>query len=303
MLRADSGNETIALLKRETAGTAGPDRRDRIELAGIGFHWPNASLVHRLDNTLGYNPLRLGIYSKATGAGDHVALPDQRTFSPLMPGYRSLLSDMLGLRFIATGVPVEQIDKALKPGDLTLIARTPDAYVYENPRALPRVLLVTKAETADFDAILATGQWPSGFDPRRTVLLDRALPPLPRDPLATGRPAGTAAPADANPPGEGPAGSVRIADYGTTEVTLRVEAPQGGYVVLNDVWHPWWQVEIDGAPAEILRANVLFRTVAVPPGRSAVKFVFRPFRGLFQDVGKRLRAGKAAAALDAKPRP
>ncbi len=118
VLRADSRNDTIALLKRETARTAAPDRRDRIELAGIDFHWPNASLVHELDNTLGYNPLRLGLYSKATGAGDHVALPDQRSFSPLMPSYRSLLADMLGLRFIATGVPVEQIDKALKPGEL-----------------------------------------------------------------------------------------------------------------------------------------------------------------------------------------
>ena len=28
-------------------------------------------------------------------------MPDQRTFSPLMPSYRSLLADMLGLRFIA----------------------------------------------------------------------------------------------------------------------------------------------------------------------------------------------------------
>ncbi|PZO04522.1 MAG: hypothetical protein DCF30_00065 [Hyphomicrobiales bacterium] len=287
VLRADSGNETIALLKRETARTAGPDRRDRIELAGIGFHWPNASLVHQLDNTLGYNPLRLGLYSKATGAGDHVALPDQRTFAALMPSYRSLLADMLGLRFIATGVPVEQIDKTLKPGDLLPIARTADAYVYENPRALPRVLLVTKAETADFDAILATGQWPQGFDPRQSVLLDRAVAPLPLGPIATGRPA-----SGLTAPGTSPQGTVRIADYGTTEVTLKVDAPQGGYVVLNDVWHHWWQVEIDGTPVEILRANVLFRAVAVPPGRSTVRFVFQPFRGLFQDIGTRLRAGR-----------
>ena len=284
VLRADSANETIALLKRETARAAGPDRRDRIELAGIGFHWPNASLVHQLDNTLGYNPLRLGLYSKATGAGDHVALPDQRTFSPLMPGYRSLLADMLGLRFIATGVPVEQIDKALKPGDLTQIARTADAYVYENPRALARVLLVTKAEKADFDAILTTGQWPAGFDPRRSVLLDRDAPPPPPAPIVTGR----------SPSAPAQPGSVRIADYGTTEVTLKVDAPQGGYVVLNDVWHHWWQAEIDGAPAELLRANVLFRAVAVPAGRSTVRFVFRPFRGLFEDVGKRLKVGRGA---------
>jgi hypothetical protein len=272
VLRPDSGNDTIALLKRETARTAAPDRRDRIELAGIDFHWPNASLVHELDNTLGYNPLRLGLYSKATGAEDHVALPDQRRFSALMPGYRSLLADTLGLRFIATGVPAEEIDKRLRPGDLVQIARTKDAYVYENPRALPRVLLVTKAEKADFDAILTSGQWPQGFDPKAAVLLDRDPPPVPTGPAQPG--------------------SVVIADYGTTEVLLKVDAPRGGFVVLNDVWHHWWQVEIDGKPAELLRANLLFRAVAVPPGRSTVRFVFRPLRGLFDDVGRRLRAAR-----------
>lgn len=270
MLRPGSRNETIALLKRETARTAASDRRDRIELAGIGFDWPNASLVHELDNTLGYNPLRLGLYSKATGAGDHVALPDQRVFSALMPGYRSLLADMLGLRFIATGVPAEQIDRKLKPGDLVQIARTADAYVYENPRALPRVLLVTRAQKADFTAILDSGQWPAGFDPRSTVLLDRDMPVL------------AAAPAQP--------GSVGIVDYGTTEVTLAADAPGGGYVVLNDVWHHWWQVEVDGKPAEPLRANVLFRAVAVPPGRSTIRFVFRPFQGLYADIGRLIRA-------------
>ncbi len=186
-----------------------------------------------------------------------------------MPGYRSLLADMLGLRFIATGVPAEQIDKTLKPGDLTLIARTRDAYVYENPRALPRVMLVPEARQADLDGILKTGRWPDGFDPRRTVLLDQA----PSPPAAS-----AAAP-----------GSVAIRDYGTTEVTLAVDAPAGGYVVLNDVWHHWWQVEIDGRPAEMLRANVLFRAVAVPPGRSTVRFVFRPLEGLFQDVAAELK--------------
>ena len=37
---------------------------------------------------------------------------------------------------------LEQIDSSLKPGDLELIARTKDAYIYENPRALPRVMLL-----------------------------------------------------------------------------------------------------------------------------------------------------------------
>jgi uncharacterized membrane protein YfhO len=59
-------------------------------------------------------------------------------------------------------------------------------------------------------------------------------------------------------------------------VTLEADSPDGGFLVLNDLWHPWWFAEIDGKPAEILRANVLFRAVAVPPGKHTVQFSFRP---------------------------
>ena len=70
VLEPATRNATIALLKARVE--AGETRRDRVELAGLGFHWPNASITHRLENTLGYNPLRLGLYSSATGAQDHV---------------------------------------------------------------------------------------------------------------------------------------------------------------------------------------------------------------------------------------
>ena len=108
VLEPDTRNATIAILKSKVVADA--TRRDRIELAGLGFHWPNASLTHRLENTLGYNPVRLALYSEATGADDHVGLPDQRKFAPLFPSYRSTLANLLGLRFIATGAPIETID-------------------------------------------------------------------------------------------------------------------------------------------------------------------------------------------------
>ena len=164
-------NPTIAFLKEKVVQNE--TRRDRIELAGLGFHWPNASLTHRLENTLGYNPLRLGLYSKATGAIDHVGLPDQREFAPLFPSYRSTLADLLGLRFIVTGVPVETMDRRLKPGDLKLLARTDDGFVYENPRAMDRVLFATEARAADFSQMLRDGKWPDA-DLRTTVLLEEA---------------------------------------------------------------------------------------------------------------------------------
>ncbi len=115
VLRAATKNETIAFLKEKLKGQP-PDHRDRIELAAIDFHWPNASLVHDLDHDLGYNPIRLKLFEDTTGAIDHVALPDQRRFSKLYPRYRSPISDLLGLRYIATGVPIEEIDPRTRAG-------------------------------------------------------------------------------------------------------------------------------------------------------------------------------------------
>jgi hypothetical protein len=250
-----TANTTIALLKKKAHDSINDTRRDRVELVGFGFAWPNASLTHSLENTLGYNPLRLGLYTRATGAGDHVGLPEQKGFSPLFPSYKSRLADLLGLRYIATSVPVDQIDKSLRPGDLTLAAKTTDGFVYENPRALPRVMFTTQSQRADFEDLLKTGHWPD-VDPETTVLLEGDQPSTQRR-----------------------AGSVRIAGYHNTEVTLEADSPGGGFVVLNDIWQPWWYAAVDGADAPVLRANVLFRAVAVPAGKHAITFTFEPLRG------------------------
>jgi hypothetical protein len=262
ILRADTRNDTIRLLKGKLAEGARAGRRDRVELAGLGFHWPNAGLVHDMDNLLGYNPIRLKLFVAATGALDHVALPEQRVFTPFFPSYGSVAADLFGLRYIALGAPAETIDPSLKPGDLTLIARTGDGYVYENPRALPRAFVAETAIAVDFTALLKDGKWPA-FDPRNAVLLEKP-----------DRAAGA-------PVGDGPA-RAQIVEYVNTRVRVGVDAPRGGWLVLNDVWHPGWIAALDGAPAEILRANGVFRAVALPPGTHEVAFEFRPLQGLWR---------------------
>jgi hypothetical protein len=256
-----SNDPTLAFLRQKLAENQTPDRRDRVELAAIDFHWPNASLSQNIDHWLGYNPVRLKWFADATGAIDHVAIPDQRRFAPLFASYRSPMADLLGIRYIATGVPAEQLDKNLKAGDLIPLTRTKNAYIYENPRALPRVLLATTARKADFAAMIENGQWPD-VDYRSTVLLE-------------------------NPPeavmAKAP-GSARIVSYRNTEVVIEASSPEGGWLVLNDVWHPWWQVEVDGVPAPLLRADVIFRAVELTPGQHQVRFVFRPFAGLWAQL-------------------
>ena len=268
-LLQETSNETVRFLKAKLAASAAPDRRDRVELIGIDYHWPNLSLAQGFDHVFGHNPLRLRSFYEATHVGDTVALASQRAFSPLYPSYHSAFADLLGVRFIATGVPVDQIDSSLKAGDLKFLAHTKDAYIYENPRALPRVMLITQWQLADFAEVLRSG-WPD-IDPRRTVLLEHA-------------------PAGFGGGGTAPPGSARLLKYANTEVLVEVNAPGGGILLLNDVWDPWWRAAVDGAKTEILAANVIFRGVVVPAGRHVVHFTFNPFAGALDELRSELVA-------------
>jgi len=270
MFEPDGRDAVVRALKSRVVND--DTRRDRVELAGLGFHWPNASMTQRLENTLGYNPVRLSLYSRATGADDHVGLPDQRKFSALLPSYDSLLADMLGLRWIATGAPVETMDKRLRPGGLDLVEKVDQAFIYENKGTLPRVMFANSARAADFEHIINSGQWPD-FDPRTTVLLENM-------------PTGTAI---ASPPG-----TAKIARYGHTRIVIDVVSLDGGWVVLNDVWHPWWTAKIDTTPVTLERANVLFRAVAVPAGRHTVVMEFRPLGSVWGEM--KLRLSRATTA-------
>ena len=272
-MRADTKNETIAFLKTHLVQPANSARRDRVEMVGLGFEWPNISLIHGFDHTLGYNPLRLAeIADGGMGAAETVAIDYQRIFTPLNPSYRSIMADLLGLRYIATDHPVEQIDKALKPGDLTLLARTRDAYIYENPRALPRVMFAFDWLPANFDRITKDGHWPY-FDPRQIVLLrgkQLLMSTLQPRPVSLTQ------------------ASTALQVYSNTEVQVAVDTPRAGFLVLNDVWHPWWFGTVDGKPADIFRANVLFRAIEVPAGRHVVRFEFKPVEGAVKEIMARL---------------
>jgi hypothetical protein len=168
------------------------------------------------------------------------------------------------VRYIASGVPIERIDRSLKPGDVVFVARTNEGYIYENPRALPRVMVVPDWQLADFDSIIRNG-WP-GIDPRRTVLLER--PP---------------ASAPSTSPGE-PDGVAKIVSYGHTRVIVDVTAPAGGFLVLNDIWHPWWHTRVDAVEVPILKANVLLRAVQLSPGHHVVEFEFDVFTGVLKQI-------------------
>ena len=54
-------------------------------------------------------------------------------------------------------------------------------------------------------------------------------------------------------------------------------AQANGLLVLHDTYYPGWIAEVDGKSAPILRADILFRAVELPPGTHRVTFRFAPF--------------------------
>ena len=83
------------------------------------------------------------------------------------------------------------------------------------------------------------------------------------------------------PPVTGSAGtpepqSVRIVEDAATAVTVEAAAPRASILVLRDSYDPSWTAQVDGVPVEIVRANVLYRAVAVPAGRHVIRFAYRP---------------------------
>ena len=61
-----------------------------------------------------------------------------------------------------------------------------------------------------------------------------------------------------------------------THVEVEAELPRPGLLVLSEAWFPGWVASVDGAPAEILRADYVLRGVALGAGSHRVRFDYRP---------------------------
>ena len=146
--------------------------------------------------------------------------------------------------------------------------------VFDVPRPLPRAYVVSGVRVADGAAALALIQDP-GFDPEREVILEG------RD-------------TDRAPPSE--RGTARIQVLDPDYMRVEADGDRPGYLVLVDGYDPGWKAAVDGEEAPVLRANVAFRAVPVPPGRHRVELWYRP-RAVMAGLAVSLVSCLATAAL------
>lgn len=173
----------------------------------------------------------------------------------------SPLLDLLNVKYVLS-------TQALDTSDYTLV-HDGKVRVYRNDDYLPRAFVIYGAqvmpnEGARKDALLQ-------FNPRKTVILEQEPP-------------------DGWPLGEGTEWApASITSYGLNEVTVEVNLPRPGYLVLADNWFPGWraydtQTDQDEQEIPLYRANGTFRAVALGPGQHSVRFKYTPLSfklGLF----------------------
>ncbi len=142
------------------------------------------------------------------------------------------------------------------PDRLELASRSPglaeDVLTFRVRAPLPRAYAVAGVRVAS-EAQAVPLLMDAGFDPLGAIVL----------------PDGTPAPSAS-------AGSVRVERLGFDRVVLDAELTQSGHVVLLESWDPGWSATVDGVPAPVKRANLVFRAVPVAAGRHRVELVYRP---------------------------
>jgi hypothetical protein len=147
---------------------------------------------------------------------------------------------------------MEQSGDFIRPVEST---NSPLALV-EFTGALPRAKLYSSWEVIE-DADAALNRVADlRFDPAATVIVSDSVPATPS-------------------PDTGP-GTVEFVRYEPKHIELRASAQSNAVLLLNDKFDPYWEVLVDGEPAELLRANFLMRGVFLTPGEHTVEFHFRP---------------------------
>jgi hypothetical protein len=257
----------LQVLKKELAERHAKGERPRLEILGLGGAWQNASMVLGLEDTIGYNPLRLADYERAVGPGENAADPNLRHFPQTFRGYKCRLASLLGLEYLVLDRPVERLPRHFPrlPG-IKLLYGSGTMWVYRLDGGAPRAYLATWLVPVDSETVLSQAELPD-LDRQHEALIDEAN----LDALT-----GDYGVRDATTEPDPAMGTVKITGYRRNEVALSVETDRNSVVVLHDIHYPGWEVYVNGERRPVLRANLLFRGVEVPPGKHVVEFRFRP---------------------------
>jgi hypothetical protein len=205
---------------------------------GVDGTWsPDTSIVHDLFDVNGDNPLVLADFDR---------------YWQSLGSRSSPLYDLMNVKYLIgrKGVPLDL-------GKFKLVYDGDPAFnVFENTRVLPRTSMVYNRRVVPDSSAALAAIHTADFDPTQTVVLERGV--------------------DGNGTTPPQRGTANIVGYGPNEILADVNTSAAGVLVLSEVYYPGWQAWVDDQPADVVRANFLFRAVEIPAGAHRVRLLYDP---------------------------
>jgi hypothetical protein len=260
---AGADAQALAVLEREIESRHRQGERPRVEIVGVSGPWQNLAMARGLEATNGYNPLRIGSYDRLVSPGETTHIVDQRMFPPSFDGYDCALARELGLEYLVLGRPIEEVPHLARRPVTEVLLSGPKMWIYRLRGAEPRVKFISRVLVADTNAQAQAGQFRLNTGSETAVIASDTQPSRSYWPGTISQ--------------EYNGSRSRILSWSQDRVEVEIESSQPGVLILHETYYPGWIAEVDGRPARILRANVLFRGVEVSEGRHVVVFRFAPF--------------------------
>ncbi|HME45075.1 MAG TPA: YfhO family protein [Syntrophorhabdales bacterium] len=161
--------------------------------------------------------------------------------------------DVAGIRYVVSIMKLDEDDfsllKSMKLGDTRL-------YLYEYDDYPGRFLLFSRIRTVPDEKSMIEAMADRSIDLRQELIV-LSKEAQPSAPVST-------------------RGKVELVRYEPNNLVLKCRTDRGGFLYVSDAYYPGWRAYVDGQRTEILRADLAFRAVKVPPGEHTVLFRYVP---------------------------
>jgi hypothetical protein len=236
----------------------------RIEGQNTSIWWDDFVMMAGLRSTQGYNPIRYGLFDALYGARPSGEAP--RPLRELnAPG--DVLFNLLSVRYLIVGRNKTELPP---PADFRKVMEDDQFSLWENKHAYPRLLVPERMRLLPVNGNPAKDE----FEKNDFSLSGWLTPRDSRDYRIA---------ALQVPECHGKL-TLLHADFRLDSLSVDVDSDAGGWLVNNDLDFPGWTAEIDGKLAYINRANMMFRSVCVPPGKHEVELSFHPIQMIVDAV-------------------
>jgi ribosomal protein S16 len=159
------------------------------------------------------------------------------------------------------GFPSEVGDSKLER-----IHKGSDGDIYQVKNSLPRAYIVPRCERADNSLTALHRFIDPAFNPLGAVIIeDRYL----------AQTAATCGPGNPTLPGA-ESDNVEVIQRSLNTLTMRVNAANDGWLVVNESWDAGWKATVDGNSVEVIPGNYVFRTLPITVGEHTVEMRYRP---------------------------